>query len=230
MKYNLKSKIFSFLLGAILFGDVGVLAGTMLAEDISFHPVNDNWQVNNIGEALDDLYDKVKPEYNGITQITPTTSTQTLYTKDKILNNNIIVSAIPSTYKNLSTNTTVSANNLLKGYTAYDNNGNLITGNISSSCISSTLKVTTECTTTTGCDFLDFEPASLSLYVKNDTASIWYYNKELNEWYVFYYSNSWKNSGTSIAVSDRLKINKTTKLVNLTSSLVGKNIYYMACK
>ena len=43
-----------------------------------------------------------------------------------------------TTWKNLTTATTVSQSNLLSGVTAYDNLGNLITGNISTNCVSGT--------------------------------------------------------------------------------------------
>ena len=43
---------------------------------------------------------------------------------------------ISSTYKNLSSNTTVDSSNLLSGVTAYNSNGQLITGNLSANCIS----------------------------------------------------------------------------------------------
>lgn len=93
-----KSNIFSFLLGAIIFGSVvGVSAYSIFATDIEYTPKDITWNVDNVESALDDLYIKAK------------------------------------TYKKLDTQTTANSNYILDGYTAYDNNGNLITGNMSTS-------------------------------------------------------------------------------------------------
>ena len=52
----LKSRVFIFLLGAIIFGGIGVYASTFMAKDITFSSSKDNWQAGNVEEALDDLY------------------------------------------------------------------------------------------------------------------------------------------------------------------------------
>ena len=125
-----KSNIFSFLLGAVIFsGITGVTAYTILASDVGFTPKNNSWKVDNLSDAIDDLYAKAKPTYTGTTTFTPTTSNQVIATGNKILTSDITINAIPSTYKNLTTTTTATANDLLSGKTAYDNLGNLITGN-----------------------------------------------------------------------------------------------------
>ena len=132
MKKIIKNPIFTFILGAIIFGSIGVLASNILAQDVTYGNTN-------VKLALDVLYTKAKPDYAGDTTVTPTTSEQTLLTNDRILKSNITVEAIPSTYKNLSQSTTVEANKLLNGETAYDNLGNLITGSISTDCVTGSI-------------------------------------------------------------------------------------------
>ena len=59
MKINLKSKLFYFILGIIISGGITAYAATtMLSKDISFVPDNASWQVNNVEDALNDLYKK----------------------------------------------------------------------------------------------------------------------------------------------------------------------------
>ena len=64
MKRIIKSRIFAFILGAIIFGSVGVYASSYIAKDISFTPKNTNWKkedgtdITNVKDAIDDLYIK----------------------------------------------------------------------------------------------------------------------------------------------------------------------------
>nr|MBP3259239.1 hypothetical protein [Bacilli bacterium] len=55
MKNNIKI-VLSFILGAIIFGSIGVYASTLMAKDVEFSSSKENWQAGNVGEALDDLY------------------------------------------------------------------------------------------------------------------------------------------------------------------------------
>ena len=53
----MKKCIFSFILGALLFGAIsGVIAYQITVDQIGFEPDDPNWQVSNLGEALNDLY------------------------------------------------------------------------------------------------------------------------------------------------------------------------------
>ena len=57
MKKIIKNPIFTFILGAILFGGTtGVLAATLLASNIEYTPKDKTWKVNNVKDAIDDLY------------------------------------------------------------------------------------------------------------------------------------------------------------------------------
>ena len=69
-----------------------------------------------------------------------------------------------STYKKLDTETTVLSNNLLKDITAYDNNGNLITGTVSTTCVSG---VYTKLANSQINITLDFEPTVYQMIYQN---------------------------------------------------------------
>ena len=57
MKKIIKNPIFTFILGAILFGGTtGVLAATLLASNIKYTPKDKTWKVDNVKDAIDDLY------------------------------------------------------------------------------------------------------------------------------------------------------------------------------
>lgn len=60
-----KSNIFSFILGAVIFGGiVGVSAYTILANDIGYTPSDTTWKksngedITNVKDAIDELYTK----------------------------------------------------------------------------------------------------------------------------------------------------------------------------
>ena len=126
----MKKYIIGFIIGAIIFSGISAFAtAQILASNISY-------KNTTVESAIDTLYTKAKPDYSGDTTFTPTTSSQTIQTNNKILKSDITINPIPSTYKELSTATTVTANDLLNGITAYDNLGNLITGSINTDCVS----------------------------------------------------------------------------------------------
>ena len=61
-----KSNVLCFIIGAIIFGSIGVYAANMLASDtITYTPKNENWKVANVSEAIDSLYmAKVSDNYS----------------------------------------------------------------------------------------------------------------------------------------------------------------------
>jgi hypothetical protein len=59
MKKIIKNPIFTFILGALIFGGiVGVSAYTIFANDIGYTPKDSSWEVDNVKDAIDDLYTK----------------------------------------------------------------------------------------------------------------------------------------------------------------------------
>jgi len=60
MKKFLTSRVFAFLLGALLFsGITGVAAYNMFASNVGYTPEDTSWEVDNVSDAIDDLYLKV---------------------------------------------------------------------------------------------------------------------------------------------------------------------------
>lgn len=53
LKHN---TLFGIIIGGIMFGSV-VYAASYLASDISYQPTDSSWEVSNVNEALDSLYD-----------------------------------------------------------------------------------------------------------------------------------------------------------------------------
>ena len=56
MKNIFKSRIFSFILGTVIFGGVITFAYNLNSNDVLFTPENGEWQVTNVEEAVNDLY------------------------------------------------------------------------------------------------------------------------------------------------------------------------------
>jgi len=59
----MKSKTFktialTSIITTVLLGSIGVAAYNVVAKEISFTPTNSNWQVDNVEDAVNDLYDK----------------------------------------------------------------------------------------------------------------------------------------------------------------------------
>ena len=231
MKKIFKNPIFTFILGAVLFsGITGVVAYQYQASQVSFTPKDKTWKVDNVKEAIDDLYTKAKPEYTGSTIVTPTTSSQTLSTKDKILTKNITINAIPDTYKNLTTTTTVSASNLLSGVKAYTSDGTLVTGNVSTNCVSGS-HTWTQNDTNNGLVLMSEKPKYFAITVYgNGTHSLWFYDETISttNFYSINLSNSSINSisfssQTSFSIDNNLKL-------KWSSGRIGQTLEYMACK
>ena len=60
MRKFLCSRIFSFILGAVIFGGISVVSAyTLFASDTVYTPRDETWEVNNVKSALDDLKGKI---------------------------------------------------------------------------------------------------------------------------------------------------------------------------
>ena len=60
MKKILKSRIFSFILGLVIAGSVGVYAVNISSSDVSYDNTNSGSEATTVAGAIDDLYDKVE--------------------------------------------------------------------------------------------------------------------------------------------------------------------------
>ena len=102
MKKIFKSRIFAFILGAILFGGIGVVSAyTILANDIGYTPKDTTWKksngedITNVKDAIDELYIKSK-EGKTATQVATLTTQGATYTMQ---NDGYITGTIQPTYK-----------------------------------------------------------------------------------------------------------------------------------
>ena len=59
LKKLIKNNLFGFILGAIIFGSIGVAASQLFANDIGYTPIDTTWQVDNVKDAIDDLYGNI---------------------------------------------------------------------------------------------------------------------------------------------------------------------------
>ena len=59
MKKILISRLFFFILGALVFGMSAVFAYTYLADDVSYSPLDTSWNVENVNQALNDIHSHI---------------------------------------------------------------------------------------------------------------------------------------------------------------------------
>ena len=86
MKKIIKSRVFAFVLGAIIFsGITGVAAYTIFASDIGYTPKDTAWEVDNVKDAIDELYEK-KTTLNLIYSDLPTSAYDATITRTTNLN------------------------------------------------------------------------------------------------------------------------------------------------
>jgi len=57
MKKMIGSRVFSFILGALIFSGMTVFAYSISSKDISFTPSDSNWEVDNVEDAMNSLYE-----------------------------------------------------------------------------------------------------------------------------------------------------------------------------
>ena len=63
MEKNMILRIFYFVLGFVAaIGITTVFAYSYLSEEVGYTPKEEDWNVDNVSDAIDDLYDKVKIE------------------------------------------------------------------------------------------------------------------------------------------------------------------------
>lgn len=141
-----------------------------------------------------------------------------LYTKSK-------------TYKKLTTATSVVPTNLLSGKTAYSNTGSLVTGVISTDCVSGSF-TWTQNYVNNGYVLLNYVPSYVMVESKNTDGygKINYYNASYDNLHV-YEASTQENSFDSFGLNDTILKIKTdqVKLAYGTGRL-NKTIYYMACR
>ena len=225
---NIKNYLLTFILGGIIFSGLTVFAEYVITADKIEYSAN-----TSVKDKIDDLYTKVKPAYTGSLEVTPSANTQILYTKNKLLNSNISINPIPSTYKNLITTTTATQQDILSGKTAYDNNGNLITGSVSADCIKGSF-VWNDSYSTNGYKVASFNPAFFAITsynIKNSSRYLWYYNKSTDS-SNFYSITFGSNAPQSVSLSSSTSfvVNNGLTLKWGTNTWTGQTVNYVICK
>lgn len=127
-----KSNIFSFLLGALIFsGITGVVAATILAKDMSYSPKDTTWKVDNVKEAIDDLYTTANTRIAGLNSQISTLESQnsTLTSEKNELQSQLNSLTTASTSFSFTSTTTTQTFNLgfkpnYISFTAYFSSGN----------------------------------------------------------------------------------------------------------
>ena len=140
------------------------------------------------------------------------------------------LSNISKTYKNLNTVTTATASDILNGKTAYNNLGQLITGN-HSDCILGSFNCTENCHTNEGIRVpnLNFEP-NIFFSIKNDYTAFTYFNKNNSNKFAFAFTDGNSTNGIlTLDISDFYRFDNGLILYNWGNAFDG-NSTYIACR
>ena len=169
--------------------------------------------------------------YNGNTNITPTTSSQTIETSGKYVGNNITVGAIPSSYKNISDTTITTSSDILNGLVAYKADGTKITGTGTHNCVKGSFSCTTTngCTNSTGYPFLDFMPTTMSIITSNNNVinELSIYNTAFSTEKVYFSSPT--TTGISTYTFSQFFKYENNKLKLYNNPATVDIIYFIAC-
>lgn len=141
---------------------------------------------------------------------------------------------VHETYKNLNINTDFTANDLISGKTAYNSNGELVTGNLEHNCVNGTINKPASSQLNI---YLDFVPKSFIIYMKNPLSdnliSSFEYNQLTKKVYAHHIdSNSQVTSNESSVFS--ISGNNIVSSFATNSSngyyKASTTVYYTACK
>ena len=225
-KNNIKL-IIGIIIGGLLSG--GVVYAAVSASAVTYSNTNSGLKdsngnnVTNVQEAIDVLYSKVKPAYTGTTTFTPTETVQTILTNGKLLNSDITINAIPSTYKYLEESTSVDASKLLSGETAYDNLGNYITGTHTEECVKGSFSWTSE-----PYQIAPFNPSFFVVY--GTSTSRWYhvYDRENDSSNTIGFNDELSQYPAKFSLSTNFTINNG--LYTKNTNIDPFTAYYIACR
>lgn len=134
-----------------------------------------------------------------------------------------------TTYKNLSVSTTAKAEDIISGKTAYDNLGNLITGNISADCVSSSFATDSESVSSSGKKLANFKPSFFIVFSKD---SPWVGGGHIYN--VNYSATQIINFGVHNNTAGTDNLNNVYTITDngfwIYNWGAGNYLYYMACK
>ena len=138
-------------------------------------------------------------------------------------------------YKNLNTETNFTANDLISGKTAYNSNGELITG-VVNECVKGSF-IYQSSYSTSGYKIVSFNPSYFVLSGINKSTNIrrvFYYNEDLSSsnLYDIEFRNIGANTNTvqTFALGSNFIINDGLIVKWNADSWSGQSIFYIACK
>ena len=220
MKKGLINKIMIVLITAIIVGSISVYASyDYYSEKVNFVPNDKSWEVDNVGSALDDIYTKQTDVINKKDSIISEQKTNINTLRSTITSKNSTISTQEKNITNLtSTNTRLS---------------NQLNGLKNANCVSGAHTFTTDCTTSTGCKALDFDPSIFVLNIISTTSvhSMWYYNKENSKMHYLAGSSADWTATPGLTFDYRFRIsNNQLYYKDIWAKWVGQTGYYIACK
>ena len=225
----MKKTVLTLLIGLVIGITGTVIASNYLASEIAYNDTT-------VEDALNELYDRSNASvYTGETSITPTEAEQTISSNGKRFTSDITIGAIPNTYKNLTSNTTVESTKLLDGVTAYNKNGELVTGSISTNCVRIN-KTFASNEVEKDIQLTSFSPNYYYISGNLDgTAYEWVYNKNIDSNYMYMVTYT-TSSGANLQAQKRsindnhFIVSSNSFTINFTSGWSGKTVYFIICK
>lgn len=131
--------------------------------------------------------------------------------------------SVHETYKNLTSDTTVTPDKLLEGITAYNKNGELVTGTYNNHCIKGSFVCNSDCISNTGIELADFMPSQFFLY--DNSYFVFYAQGHNNK--AYYYDNY---SQAYYTITDFYIKNNKFVIHDWSNSFSNRTINYIACK
>ena len=225
MKKNIKGRLFLFIITAIVFSSVSVIAtSTYYANQI----VYGNTTVEG---ALNNLYSTASASsYTPSGHVTPGNQEQTLETENKRVTSNIVIDPIPSNYKDINESTVSQASDVLKGKKTYTSSGQLVTGT-RAECVYSSINKSANSNITLN---LGFKPTSFMFsYTIDQVIAYISYNNSQGKVLISNFNSSASTSSV-IEITSYFNITNSgiTTNLNTTGTLYvnAATVYYMACK
>ena len=143
---------------------------------------------------------------------------------------------VHETYKNLTSDTTVTPDALLNGITAYNKNGELVTGNISTNCVHGTRTLLAS-EASKDIKLADFTPTFFIVSGTADNRTYnWIYDKNIDATHRYKYIYD-KSTGITVDTARQNDIFDTafknpnnTFVINFSNAFTNSTISYTICK
>ena len=89
-----KNTVFSFIIGGLIFGSIGIYgANNYKSDGIEYSPTDTSWKVSNVNQAINSLY-SMKTELDNIKSIGDATAAQILSGKTAAIKGNLVIGSM----------------------------------------------------------------------------------------------------------------------------------------